>query len=204
MVDGRVVLVDGLLDEPEPELVGVEVDVALRVAGDRRHVVDAFEFHVPPNGAVVISLSASSNTSVWRSTSGPRRRRRHQRHVVERREEHAAVERVQVHEALELEVARRRGLAPGARALGAEQVLGAAAELRHVPGHAVASIASSTPAVKRSPSAIIRSNASSVSTCSSVARIAASESAFRERPAHAADVDVLELDVVDDALGHPH
>jgi len=45
VVDGRVVLVDRLLDEPQPEQADVEVDVALRVAGDAGHVVDAFELH---------------------------------------------------------------------------------------------------------------------------------------------------------------
>src|SRR6266511_2252845 len=49
VVDGRVVLVDGLLDEAQPELVRVEVDVRRCVAGDRRDVVDAFEFHTAPN-----------------------------------------------------------------------------------------------------------------------------------------------------------
>src|SRR4029453_12320808 len=69
VVGGGVVLFAGLLDEPQPELVDVEVDVALRVAGDRGDVVDAFQLHVPPNPSFVISLSASSKTSVCRSTS---------------------------------------------------------------------------------------------------------------------------------------
>src|SRR6185312_7739439 len=45
VVDGRVVLVDAFLDEPEPEDTRVKVDVARRVPGDRRDVVDAFELH---------------------------------------------------------------------------------------------------------------------------------------------------------------
>ncbi len=45
VVDGRVVLVDRLLDHPQPEDAGVEVDVAGCVAGDARDVVDAFEAH---------------------------------------------------------------------------------------------------------------------------------------------------------------
>ena len=45
MVDGRVVLVHGLLHEPKPEHAGVEVDVPGRVARDARDVVDAVELH---------------------------------------------------------------------------------------------------------------------------------------------------------------
>jgi len=45
VVHGRVVLVDRLLDEPEPERAGVELDVLRRVARDRGDVVDAFELH---------------------------------------------------------------------------------------------------------------------------------------------------------------
>ena len=43
VVDGRVVLVDRLLDEPQTEHAGVEVDVPGRVAGDQGDVVDPFE-----------------------------------------------------------------------------------------------------------------------------------------------------------------
>ena len=46
---GRVE-VDGLLDEPQAEDVGVEVDVPLRVAGDHRDVVHALELHGSPRG----------------------------------------------------------------------------------------------------------------------------------------------------------
>src|SRR3954470_21329146 len=45
VVDGRIVLVDGLLDHPETERAGVELDVARRVPGDGGDVVDAFELH---------------------------------------------------------------------------------------------------------------------------------------------------------------
>ena len=45
VIDGGVVLVDRLLHQPQPEDAGVEVDVALRVGGDRCDVVDAFELH---------------------------------------------------------------------------------------------------------------------------------------------------------------
>ena len=45
VVDGRVVLVDRLLDDPEAEHAHVEVDVPRRVAGDAGDVVDALELH---------------------------------------------------------------------------------------------------------------------------------------------------------------
>ena len=45
VVDGRVVLVDGLLDQAQAEHAHVEVDVARRVAGDRSDVVDSLEAH---------------------------------------------------------------------------------------------------------------------------------------------------------------
>src|SRR6266513_24981 len=45
VVDGRVVLVDALLDEPQAEHAHVEVDVAGRIACDRRDVVDALKLH---------------------------------------------------------------------------------------------------------------------------------------------------------------
>ena len=43
VVDRRVVLVHGLLHEPQAEDARVEVDVPRRVGGDARHVVDAVE-----------------------------------------------------------------------------------------------------------------------------------------------------------------
>ena len=46
VVDARLVLVDRLLDHPQPERAGVEVDVALRLGGDRGDVVDALELHL--------------------------------------------------------------------------------------------------------------------------------------------------------------
>ena len=45
VVDGRVVLVDRFLDQPQAQHPGVEVDVALRVLGDRGDVVNALELH---------------------------------------------------------------------------------------------------------------------------------------------------------------
>ena len=45
VVDGRVVLVDRLLHEPQAENTCVEVDISRRVAGDAGHVVDAVEAH---------------------------------------------------------------------------------------------------------------------------------------------------------------
>src|SRR4029079_12006592 len=47
VVDGRVVLVDRLLDEPQPERARVEGDVLRRVTRDARHVVDAVKPHPP-------------------------------------------------------------------------------------------------------------------------------------------------------------
>jgi hypothetical protein len=45
VVDGRVVLVDGLLDQSQAEHPHVELDVGGRVARDGRDVVNAFEAH---------------------------------------------------------------------------------------------------------------------------------------------------------------
>ena len=45
VVDGRVVLVDRFLDQPQAQHPGVEVDVALRVLGDRGDVVDSLQLH---------------------------------------------------------------------------------------------------------------------------------------------------------------
>ena len=45
VVDGRIVLVDGLLDHPQTEDARVEVDVPRRVAGDAGDVVDTVEAH---------------------------------------------------------------------------------------------------------------------------------------------------------------
>ena len=52
VVDAGVVLVDGLLDQPQAQHARVEVDVAGRVAGDQGDVVDAVDrihaFGAPP------------------------------------------------------------------------------------------------------------------------------------------------------------
>jgi hypothetical protein len=45
VIDGGLVLVDGLLDQPQAERARVEVDVLRRVGGDRGYVMDAFELH---------------------------------------------------------------------------------------------------------------------------------------------------------------
>ena len=45
VVDGRVVLVDRFLHQAQPHHPGVEVDVALRVVGDRGDVVNSLELH---------------------------------------------------------------------------------------------------------------------------------------------------------------
>ena len=64
----------------------------------------------------------------------------------------------------------------------------------------------SPPSSKRSPSATISSNASSVITSPSVVRIAASRRVPRERPAGTADVDHVRVGALDDPaldlLGH--
>src|SRR3954451_3581100 len=46
VVDGRIVLVDGLLDQPHAEDANVEVNVAGGVARNAGDVVDAFEAHL--------------------------------------------------------------------------------------------------------------------------------------------------------------
>src|SRR3982074_2936759 len=64
VIDGRIVLVDGLLDRSEAQDPGVKVDVRLGIAGDRADVVDAFEFHLSlytPIGAVTIPVSRSAS-----------------------------------------------------------------------------------------------------------------------------------------------
>ena len=43
VVDGRIVLIHGLLDQPQAERAGVELDVPRSVAGDARDVVDPLE-----------------------------------------------------------------------------------------------------------------------------------------------------------------
>ena len=104
-----------------------------------------------------------------------RRRGRHERHVVERGHEHAAVERPEVEEPLELESppAAPRGRCAAGRH---EVVLGPAAQAGHVPGHAGRRSPRSRP-LQRAASGIIRANAASVRTSPSVARTAASDRA---------------------------
>ena len=68
---------------------------------------------------------------------GCSRGRRHQRHVVERREQHAAVGQVRVQVVLELGIVRCGRFATGARRRAAEAVLHARAEPADRPGQAV-------------------------------------------------------------------
>src|SRR5439155_15011163 len=98
----------------------------------------------------------------------------HECHVVEGGQQDPPVQRVEMDEAVELRVAAGRSLAPGPRALRPEEVLDTAAQPGHVPGKAVPLDRFGNASFDRSPSSIMRANASSVSTSPSVARIAAS------------------------------
>jgi hypothetical protein len=64
VVDGRVVLVDRLLHQAQPEHVRVEVDVSLGVGGDRGDVMDAVELHAEslptPHWALLWALFATN------------------------------------------------------------------------------------------------------------------------------------------------
>src|ERR671910_1252042 len=56
VVGGDVVLIHGLLDEPQPQHVGVECHVLRGVRRDRSHVVQAAKFHLyPPIGRLTSS-----------------------------------------------------------------------------------------------------------------------------------------------------
>ena len=55
VVDAGVVLVDGLGHQPQAEHARVEVDVARRVAGDRRDVVDALEPHGSSTSSQIVA-----------------------------------------------------------------------------------------------------------------------------------------------------
>src|SRR6202030_3761107 len=61
---------------------------------------------------------------------------RHERHVVERCEQNAAIERVEMHEALQIKIGRGSGFSAVARRVRTEEILGAAAEARYVPRQA--------------------------------------------------------------------
>src|SRR5712691_5177144 len=61
----------------------------------------------------------------------------HEGHVVEGGEEDAAVEGIEVEEALKFEIGGRGGFAPVARGFRSESVFGAGAELDHIPGKMV-------------------------------------------------------------------
>src|SRR6202035_5987626 len=60
--------------------------------------------------------------------------RAHQRHVVERSEQDATVERMEMQEAFELRIRRAQGLASVPRGGRRAPILGTAAELHDVPG----------------------------------------------------------------------
>ena len=81
-------------------------------------------------------------------------------------------------EAVEVAVHRGGGLRAVARRVGVKGYSARQPSRVTCQGRPCAAIAARTPASKRSPSAIIRSKASSVRTSSRVARIAASESAL--------------------------
>src|SRR4029077_15768320 len=87
VIHGRVVLVDRLLHESQPEHAGVEVDVLLGLGGHRGDVVDAFELHRRLLGrGRIATLPADScgvkywggrpetwRTTAWRAAEGGRR-----------------------------------------------------------------------------------------------------------------------------------
>ena len=70
VVDGRVVLVHGLLDEPEAEDANVEVDVAGRVGGDARDVVDALEAHRRLDSTAAVMIHGVALTARVRPAAG--------------------------------------------------------------------------------------------------------------------------------------
>ena len=155
----------------------------------------------PPLSAAqaVRSAAAAANASVCRSTSASVVAGRHQRHVVERREQDAAVQRVEVEEPLELEVVGRRGASLPLRGGSAREPCTrpgsrAGCTCHGSPSHVDARRA--TPSAQRvGRAAIIRANASSVST--SLERRPHRGQRQRvagQRAADAADVDVLQLD----------
>ena len=77
--------------------------------------------------------TASANTAVWRSTSASVVAGRHQRHVVERRHQDAAVHRLEVEEALEVGVGVRPLLGAVPRRCRAGSGTRRGAQPRHVP-----------------------------------------------------------------------
>src|SRR5579859_249091 len=64
VIDGGIVLVHGLLDQAKAELSRVEVDVRLRVAGDRADVMYAFQFHC-------LTYATAGRTQNLTATAGP-------------------------------------------------------------------------------------------------------------------------------------
>ena len=80
VVDGRVVLVDRLLHEPQPEHAGVEVDVRRGVAGDAGHVVDAVESHRYLRAQILAGGPAAHRTARECQAGGPSCRLQPARH----------------------------------------------------------------------------------------------------------------------------
>ena len=73
VIDGRVVLVDSLLDESQSEHAGVEVDVAGCVAGDAGHVMNAFEAHRSLLVCCVVAPPRMRSQRLTRFGATPRR-----------------------------------------------------------------------------------------------------------------------------------
>ena len=58
---------------------------------------------------------------------------RHERHIVEWSEQNTAIERVEMHVALEIEIGGGSGFSAAARRVRTEKIFGAAAQARYVP-----------------------------------------------------------------------
>ena len=119
------------------------------------------------------------------------RRRRHERHVVERGQQDAPVQREEVHVALELAV--DRSVRPPRRCAASRPNQYSARQPSRVTCHgrpcsAIRRLDAVRPALGERDHVRERLVGEHLA---SVARIAASESALRQRPADAADVDVL-------------
>ena len=130
------------------------------------------------------------------------RRRRHERHVVERRQQDPAVQREEVHVALEREVARGVRLSPVPGSIRAEEVLGTAAEPGDVPRQARlldARFDAGRPALGERDHPLERLVRQHLGERRAHGR--ERERVRRERPAHAPDVHVLELDAPGQAGG---
>ena len=86
---------------------------------------------------------------VWRSTSASVVAGDISAILWKGREQNAAIERIEMHVALQIEIGSGSGFSAVVRRVGAEEIFGAAAQARHVPGKPVtASIAPATPFAK--------------------------------------------------------